>query len=536
MDEFFTDEQLRSEDIDTLKERLHPIFGGYGMSVAFIDPAQTRLFRAIKWDRLPTIVDEVSCPPLKLAKMGRLNRDGEQVLYCSRGIEPPLYELHAEAGQTYAVSEWVLTEPLWMLNLGYHRDALHQLGGVVNPSRRFVNPAVENENSPNEILRRRIALNFVDDVQRGSEHRYKQTIAINELLASIPFPFQTDDGVPRIRRIAGTVYPTIRNYGAGDNIVFKKEFVESSLKLVRVQYIMIQEATSVDRGYRTREGFKFTDTTVKRLIQDPTAKGLRRANYTKQRGDRKHWHLKPENEWVILPVEPIVSEELWNSCNALLTDQSVAKRPRTRRPVHLFGGITYCRCGEKMHAKGDKGKYDCPACHTKIPMADLEGVFREQLQGFVTSPENLTSYVALTDQALKERRELLAAKERERHTVSAEMDRLYRLYMDEGLSIDEFRRRYGPLEEQVKQIDRELPRLHAELDILKIHHISREEVFAEASDLYARWSVLSHEEKRTIVEAVTDKIVVGTDEIEVNLSHIFPPEMAAIGQRSTAAV
>lgn len=317
-----------------------------------------------------------------------------------------------------------------------------------------------------------------------------------------------------------------------DEAPVRRQIYELFLSLRRVKSVA---RVLNDKGYRTREGFKFTDTTVKRLIQDPTAKGLRRANYTKQRGDRKHWHLKPEDEWVILPVEPIVSEELWNSCNALLTDQSVAKRPRTRRPVHLFGGITYCRCGEKMHAKGDKGKYDCPACHTKIPMADLEGVFREQLQGFVTSPENLTSYVALTDQALKERRELLAAKERERHSVSAEMDRLYRLYMDEGLSIDEFRRRYGPLEEQVKQIDRELPHLHAELDILKIHHLSREEVFAEASDLYARWSVLSHEEKRTIVEAVTDKIVVGTDEIEVNLSHIFPPEMAAIGQRSTAA-
>jgi site-specific DNA recombinase len=66
-----------------------------------------------------------------------------------------------------------------------------------------------------------------------------------------------------------------------------------------------------DRGCRTRDGSKWSDTSVGRLIQDPTAKGIHRSNYTRRAAGDKPWALKPEHEWILTPVEALISEELW---------------------------------------------------------------------------------------------------------------------------------------------------------------------------------------------------------------------------------
>lgn len=274
-----------------------------------------------------------------------------------------------------------------------------------------------------------------------------------------------------------------------------------------------------EQGHRTRNGSKFTDTTVDRLLRDPTAKGVHLANYTRSQGQGKRWLLKPKDEWVETPVEPIVPADLWEQCNALLDERKKGRRPG-RKPVQLFAGIVACHCGERMYVPSNTPKYVCYRCRNKIPVEDLEAVFQEQLTGFVLSPKELLAYLANADDVLREKQELLETLERERRKTIQEMDQIYRLYVDGQITSQGFGSRYRPLEERQGQLDEQIPNLQGEIDFLKIQRLSSDEILSEARDLYARWPELPFDDKRNLVESITQNIVVGKKDVEINLCYL----------------
>lgn len=278
-----------------------------------------------------------------------------------------------------------------------------------------------------------------------------------------------------------------------------------------------------DRGYRTRSGSRFSDTTVGRLIADPTAKGLRRANYTRSTGDGKAWTLKPEDEWVFHPVEPVVSVELWDQCNEILGGERRRTKPPGRRTTHLFAGFVKCHCGKKMYVWSKWNKYSCKPCRNKIAKEDLEVVFQEQLRGFLVSPEEIAKELAKANEVLKVKEEALAALGAEESRVRGEMDRVYRAYVADELPVEGFGRQYRPLEERLRQIEEELPRLQGEVDFMKIQLLSKDEVISEARDLHDRWPQLSFEEKRQIVETIVEEVVICKEDIEIRLAGLAVP-------------
>ncbi len=273
-----------------------------------------------------------------------------------------------------------------------------------------------------------------------------------------------------------------------------------------------------ERGYRTRGGASWSDTTVTRLLRDPTAKGLHRANYTRSQGRGKAAAKKPEHEWVLRDVPAIVSEETWQKANALL-DAQLAGRPQGRPTIQLFTGLLRCECGQKMYVKPPLPKYVCRGCNRKIPLDDLEEVFRHELHSFFLSDEEIAAFLAQDDSEIAAKEEQARILELERRKGTGEMERLYRAFQNEELPGKSFGELHGKLKDRQEAIDDEMAKLRAEIDLRRINHLSNEEVITGARDLYSRWASLSFEEKRAIVETIVEEIVLG-ETIEISLAYI----------------
>ncbi len=275
-----------------------------------------------------------------------------------------------------------------------------------------------------------------------------------------------------------------------------------------------------EHGYRTRNGSKFSDTTIRRLLQDPTFKGHHRLNYTKSLGDNKKWVTKPEDEWSYLHVEPIIPKDLWDGCNAILLEQEKTYKKPAKKPQHLFTGFVFCNCGQKMYVPSNSPKYVCAKCKNKIGTTDMEEIFHEQIKEFVFSPQEVSSYFLKTESTIREKEKLLKTLSDELTKLEKETDGYLQLYLDKKLTTDEFGTRNEPVSLRKQQIQSQLPELQGEIDFLKIQELSSDQILNDAKDLYGRWSALTHEEKRTITETITEKIIIGTNEIQINLAYL----------------
>jgi site-specific DNA recombinase len=122
-----------------------------------------------------------------------------------------------------------------------------------------------------------------------------------------------------------------------------------------------------------------------------------------------------------------------------------------------------------------------------------------------------------------------------REALLKEVQRVYQLYVDGKLDGDGFSQFHKPLQERQRQLDEEVPRLQAEVDLLKVDHLSADSVFEEAEDLYSRWPSLSRDEKQRVAETITEKIIIGKDEVTINLCSLPSSEKLTKEQRKLAA-
>jgi site-specific DNA recombinase len=270
-------------------------------------------------------------------------------------------------------------------------------------------------------------------------------------------------------------------------------------------------------GYRTRAGSVWRDTSIIRIIECPSAKGVYFFNRMRLTGT---WRTepKPESEWGKVECEPLISEDLWNQANKITEEQLKAWRKPGKAPVHLFSGLAYCSCGTKMYVNARTPKYFCRKCSNKIPIVDLEGIMREELKAFFNEPEKLAQHLREADRNIATKTALLGAHQKEIQKIKDEMARTHRLYIEEQITAKGFGDFYKPAEERLGQLQTELPKLQAEVDFLRVNKLSADDVMHESNTLYGLWPSMLPEDKRKVMEALVEKVVIGKGEIDITFS------------------
>jgi site-specific DNA recombinase len=166
--------------------------------------------------------------------------------------------------------------------------------------------------------------------------------------------------------------------------------------------------------------------------------------------------------------------------------------------------------------------YRCavPNCTNRVVAQDLEEIFHGQLKTFLWTEASVAEYLETIDSQLLEKQKLLSVIESERETLCKKMDNLIELRMSNELSKDVFAEKYRPMEERLLQINDQLPEVQAEVAFLRIHNASSDVILSDAKNLYDQWGNLPMEDKRYLVERITQKIVVGKEDINIDLRHL----------------
>ncbi len=280
-----------------------------------------------------------------------------------------------------------------------------------------------------------------------------------------------------------------------------------------------------EKGYRTRKGNKFTDSTIRRILSDPVYKGLHRMNYSRMSKDGVR-EIKPKEEWVFHKVEPIVSLELWNNVDSIIQKQSKSRPQPLNRKVHLFTKFVYCYCGSKMYTHNRTNNYLCQNhCGNKIHKEDLEEVFKTELHTYTVSQLQMDTYFKQLHGIISTKEKEFESLKKEKDKINKKIENLLDLHTQGQIKTEAFHKYHKEPYERLLQLEQTLAELEGEILGFSNREESTNQIMDEAKNLYENWDSLDKDKKRNVIETITNKIIVGTQDITINLYKLLPDSL-----------
>jgi hypothetical protein len=225
----FEDLEIETMSIEEIQETIGDIILGYNRTIYRISP--TGLTRARINNNTPFVnTNELWMPDYStieeaLWKYGRCNDKGENIFYASSETDTVICEIRPENNSYITIVDCIPTHG--ELNALVHVVGVNDLSSARNDFR----PIFENhynrmreENGDfyrkNLLIDNFITKQFTQIVSETESWRYKTCIAITRILLSTP-------------DVVGIIYPSIAANSKGANFVFKPDFANANLQIIR---------------------------------------------------------------------------------------------------------------------------------------------------------------------------------------------------------------------------------------------------------------------------------------------------------------
>jgi hypothetical protein len=219
-----------SDDVDHFVKLIHELVSIMKMGMgSVIEPGQ-KLYRATKHHQtVPRHVDELSAPPLsKITSLGRCNRVGQALFYCSSDNNCVLEEINPAVDDLVVRATWQTTERMMLHDVGYSSEAFARAGATRSLPEKYVTFSSTLDDAA-RLIRDHIATAFVDRTSKN----YALTAAIAEV------HLRSDD-------IVGVMYPAITLNADCDNLALQPSFVARGMRLVAAEAVRVRAWNKTD--------------------------------------------------------------------------------------------------------------------------------------------------------------------------------------------------------------------------------------------------------------------------------------------------
>ncbi len=273
---------------------------------------------------------------------------------------------------------------------------------------------------------------------------------------------------------------------------------------------------------------------VYRLLTNPLYKGTHvamRYKYQKVGQNRRVRTLRPEAEWIEVPVPAIVDAATWRAAQQQLKDNK-SQAKRNLKHEQLLSGLVYCgKCGRKMmiayagQAAAPKSYYVCVSQRSntyrysgqarcdarRVPTEALDNAVFDHLCQLSANPKQIKQHLLASHYAAagSQGQNLSAALERltdNEARLIKQREMVLRWYRQQMLGDAEAERQLAEIRLRLHDIEQNKKKVQEELAAAS-PFLSPAELAAELRQRFAAGD-LPYEEKAAAVRAVLEKVVV----------------------------